>query len=308
MGLLSRIKKAMTCEYWAIAYSEAGEVIDKIISEKYVSLADPFLFYHRGCNWLFCERQDLTDMKGSLWCINLDEEGSEPVCVLEEPFHLSYPQVFEYANQIYMIPESRQAGEVRLYRCTNFPDRWVCEDVIFPFPAVDTTIYIKGRNIDRTLSRQERLESVQDTDKQQDALVFTYVDKHLEIYRLVLEGNRFEIRESELLFKGDRNETVRPAGRLISTEDGVVRPAQYCTSFYGEKVLLYKLGGETEELMSEMTPEDFSYLPLNVKGVHTYNENENYQVVDILHEEIGIGVLFKKIYWTWYNKRHRDGK
>lgn len=303
--LFDRIKKVFTCEYWLIAYGQKGN-IDRIISEKYISLADPFLFYHRGQNWLFCERQDLTDMKGNLWCINLDDPGAEPICVLDEPFHLSYPQVFEYGKHIYMIPESRQAGEVRLYRCTNFPDRWVCEDVILPFPAVDTTIHIAGVSLDRSKTRDERMK---ECNSQEDrdyplALIFTYVDKHLEIYKATLEKEEFEIREMELLFAGDDSRQVRPAGRIYVEEDSVVRPAQFCENFYGEKLLFYRLGGETEELINELKPEDFKYLPIKPIGVHTYNENEEYTVVDILHRHTSLGVLLKKIQWKRYNKKH----
>src|SRR5581483_1115296 len=45
--------------------------------------------------------------------------------VLAEPFHLSYPYVFRWRDDFYMIPESYQAGAVRLYRAAAFPARWV---------------------------------------------------------------------------------------------------------------------------------------------------------------------------------------
>src|SRR5262249_31357746 len=44
--------------------------------------------------------------------------------VLAEPFHLSYPYVFEWMGEHYMIPESYQAGAVRLYQAVDFPTRW----------------------------------------------------------------------------------------------------------------------------------------------------------------------------------------
>ena len=39
--------------------------------------------------------------------------------VLDRPFHLSYPQVFEHGGQTWMVPESYQAGEIALYRATD---------------------------------------------------------------------------------------------------------------------------------------------------------------------------------------------
>jgi len=52
--------------------------------------------------------------------------------VLEEAFHLSFPYVFKHENQFFMIPESYQAKEVRLYRADDFPNRWtyVCSLVM----------------------------------------------------------------------------------------------------------------------------------------------------------------------------------
>ncbi|MCY4756194.1 glucosamine inositolphosphorylceramide transferase family protein [Pelomonas aquatica] len=39
--------------------------------------------------------------------------------VLEQPFHLSYPQVFEHEGETWMVPESHQAGEIVLYRASD---------------------------------------------------------------------------------------------------------------------------------------------------------------------------------------------
>ena len=50
--------------------------------------------------------------------------------VLKEPFHLSYPYVFEWAHEYYMIPESHQARSIRLYRSQHFPFEWTCTDIL----------------------------------------------------------------------------------------------------------------------------------------------------------------------------------
>ena len=43
---------------------------------------------------------------------------SKPQMVLKEPFHLSFPFVFEDQGVIYMIPESQEDDSIRLY-CAN---------------------------------------------------------------------------------------------------------------------------------------------------------------------------------------------
>ena len=43
--------------------------------------------------------------------------------VLDEPFHMSYPYVFKWQEDFYMIPESQEANSVRLYRALDFPTK-----------------------------------------------------------------------------------------------------------------------------------------------------------------------------------------
>ena len=121
-GLRERFQRMKRCEYWVIAYRRRKEnrAVPEDVSgfrllpqKRFITQADPFLFIHQGKTWLFYERQDLTDMKGTLWCLNLDDPKGRPLLVLEEPFHLSYPQVFRYGKYTYMLPETRQGGEVR---------------------------------------------------------------------------------------------------------------------------------------------------------------------------------------------------
>ena len=37
---------------------------------------------------------------------------------------MSFPFPFEYQGELYMVPETYEAGEISLYRCLEFPDRW----------------------------------------------------------------------------------------------------------------------------------------------------------------------------------------
>ena len=62
--------------------------------------------------------------------------------VLAEPFHLSYPYVFEWMNDYYLVPESYQAGAIRLYRAAQFPFQWTFLGEILTGPYfADTSIF-----------------------------------------------------------------------------------------------------------------------------------------------------------------------
>lgn len=111
--------------------------------------ADPFLFRHGGTNWLFYETLDRSG-KGVLGCFK-EENGkwTQQGIVLSEPWHLSYPQVFEEDGHIYMIPESCDAkgnhkhGHVALYEAVEFPRKWKKTGTLINEPFADATLFKK---------------------------------------------------------------------------------------------------------------------------------------------------------------------
>jgi len=108
-------------------------------------IADPFLFTWSGQIYLFYET--LKAKKGVLGCFRFENgEWKDLGLVLEESWHLSYPQVFEEDGHVYMIPEScdfrgRGArGAVRLYEAEDFPRKWKLVKELIPEPFSDSTL------------------------------------------------------------------------------------------------------------------------------------------------------------------------
>jgi hypothetical protein len=89
--------------------------------------ADPFVIERDGRTYLFVEEFPYAIARGVVSVAELGADGrfGTPRQVLVEPFHLSYPQVFELGGEVWMIPESSAARQVVLYRAARFPDRWV---------------------------------------------------------------------------------------------------------------------------------------------------------------------------------------
>src|SRR5262249_51325998 len=95
-------------------------------------VADPFMFHVDGIWYLFFEIMHARSGKGEIG-LATSVDGiawKYRQVVLAEPFHLSYPHVFSWQGDFYMVPESYQAGGVRLYRATNFPTRWSFERML----------------------------------------------------------------------------------------------------------------------------------------------------------------------------------
>ena len=85
--------------------------------------ADPFLFADNGELFVLFEQQALDD-PGSIAAYKITNSGAVSLgTILSEPFHLSYPLVFQEEGDVYLLPESQAAGALLLYKFDRFPDR-----------------------------------------------------------------------------------------------------------------------------------------------------------------------------------------
>lgn len=83
-------------------------------------VADPFLFIYNNTLFLFYELK--RNYSPGIICMTSTSDfvhWTQPFIVLEEKFHLSYPFVFEDSGSIYMIPETSDVGDIRLYKADN---------------------------------------------------------------------------------------------------------------------------------------------------------------------------------------------
>lgn len=89
-------------------------------------LADPFGLWRGGVLHLFAESFDYRDRHGRIELLRFDADllpiDRQPC--LSEPWHLSYPFVFEADDEIWMLPEAHRSGGLHLYRAIDFPLRW----------------------------------------------------------------------------------------------------------------------------------------------------------------------------------------
>lgn len=89
-------------------------------------LADPFGLWRDGLFHLFAEAFDYRDRHGRIDVLRFDRTlafiDRQPC--LTEPWHLSYPFVFEAEDEIWMLPEAHRSGGLHLYRAVDFPLRW----------------------------------------------------------------------------------------------------------------------------------------------------------------------------------------
>lgn len=188
-------------------------------------VADPFML-PRGGRWhLFFEVLNLATMKGDLALATSDDgfRWRYERCVLSEPFHLSYPQVLEWEGETWMIPETHQAGEVRLYRADPFPHVWKLEAVLLRGTCLN----------DATVFRHEERwwMFVENSELRHDTLRLFSAD--------ALRGPWIEHPASPLV-RGNPHH-ARPAGPVIRHEGRLIRTAQDCHPAYGLRVHTFEV-------------------------------------------------------------------
>lgn len=264
MNIIDFVKKVFIGGEWVVGYKRKNHNSYEIIKLDEGWIADPFLFSHKGDHYIFAEYVKKT--KGEIACFKII--NNTPVfqsIVLSEPYHLSYPCVFECENNIYMIPESADNRSVDLYMANEFPYKWEKVDQLLQGVFYDTT-YFKYNGKDYLISYSPQ--------------VGRYT---LDVFELDIKKYKTEL-VTEIQYKENIG---RPAGCLYQ-EDGVIyRPAQDCSRMYGEKLLFYKADLKDrkyeEELVRTLSVEE---VKLPYQRIHTYNFDSDYEVIDCFKEKL----------------------
>ena len=266
------LKKLFVQGRWDIAFSmNGGEDFNFIKSTSNRWFADPFCYEKEGRHYIFCEVMQGEKGKGAIGVFAIDDEN--PCCkvVIEEPFHMSYPNVFEISGTVYMIPETHQAKQVRLYRAVAFPYEWkLCKVLLDGVDVADSTFMHFGES---------------------DYLL-TYDVSNAEGRLLCYWFDRNQVEVGSLLFECDDAESQeRPGGNCIYDKDGtVVRVVQNCQDRYGagliyKKVVSVSVSGIEEKTVFEIKPNDI-VAGSKYSGVHTYNSIGDMAVYDLAKEAL----------------------
>ena len=115
---------------------------------RYRFLADPFGIWWDDRLHVFVEHYDYRTRKGEIHLLILNRtlEIIEQGKVLSEPWHLSYPFIFEADGETWMLPEACRSGKLTLYRARRFPWEWeAVPEFHFPHAAIDASpIFSEG--------------------------------------------------------------------------------------------------------------------------------------------------------------------
>jgi hypothetical protein len=198
----------------------ATDVTD--VSARFV--ADPFMVNVDGLWHMFFEVLNNAPNRGEIGrATSLDGlTWRYERIVLQEPFHLSYPCVFQWNSDFYMIPETLGAEVVRLYRATSFPDRWTVVKDLVPGKHADPSIFFRDNRWWLYTCP---------TPHQHDSLNLYSSDD--------LFSNWTEHPLSPII-SGNKS-IARPGGRVLQFDGRLIRFTQDCVPTYGRQVRAFEI-------------------------------------------------------------------
>ena len=220
-------------------------------------VADPFMIESDDIWYMFFEVMNWQTGKGEI-ALAQSQDGlawKYRQIVLAEPFHLSYPYVFAWEGEHYMIPESYQAGAIRLYKAENFPTQWSFVTQLLRGPyLVDPSVF--------RYDGKWWLFAETNPEVKHDCLRLYFADE--------LTGPWVEHPKSPIVKANPR--IARPAGRVLVIGSQVFRHAQDCSVSYGSEVR----GFRVTELTTSDYEEEASVGPIlaasgkgwNADGMH----------------------------------------
>ena len=187
--------------------------------------ADPFAWQRDGRFYVFFEEYPYATRRGRISVVELDERAKpagEAKPVLKQPWHLSYPYLFKFEGELYMLPEQKESRRIDLYRCVDFPGRW------------------------------ERVKTLMSGMRLVDANLFEHEERWWLLCAAKLKWQGLRYDETLFAFHADSplserwiphpaNPLVRdfsrarPAGRVLrDTQGRLLRPSQDCARRYGD--------------------------------------------------------------------------
>ncbi|CAN7141864.1 unnamed protein product [Brassica rapa subsp. narinosa] len=221
-------------------------------------IADPFLYVQGDTLYLFFENKNPITLQGDIGVAESTDKGAtwKPLGIaLDEPWHLSFPFVFNFNGQIYMMPESSQIGELRLYRAINFPLTWKLEKVILQKPLVDTTIIHHQGNYWLLGSDHSSFGAKK--------------NGQLEIWYCTTPLGPWKPHKKNPIYNGKRNVGARNGGRGFLHDGNLYRVGQDCGENYGKRIRIFKIKTlSKEEYIEVEVPFD---LEVPRKGRNSWN-------------------------------------
>lgn len=235
-------------------------------------VADPFMLHENGSWYMFFEVMNARDRKGDIGLATSVDglKWTYQKIVLSEPFHLSYPYVFKWNHDYYMIPESYKSNSIRLYKAVDFPTKWTWV----------TTLLDGGDYVDSSIFQVNDRWWLFTSSPKGNILRLYYANE--------LMGDWVEHPKSPII--QDNENIARPGGRVVIVDGKIYRYTQDVECFYGNQVRAFEITKLTptnyEEKQVKQNPilkasgEGWNKIGMHTIDPHKIEENKWIACVD----------------------------
>lgn len=222
-------------------------------------VADPFLIQEKGRWHMYFEILPMGSRRGII-AHATSQDGfawGTPQTVLEEDFHLSYPYVFRWKDDFYMIPETYETDSIRLYKANPFPHQWVFVKELLHGTFVDSSIFeFRGKWYLFTCPKP----------KTHDTLELYMADSPLGPW----------LPHSHSPVHRENASVSRPGGRVLVWGDRIIRFAQDCEPFYGAQVRAFEVTALSPTTYSERELPQSPFL--SASHLHNWNHKSMHHI------------------------------
>lgn len=276
--LAFKLRKLVNIEQWVLWYHIGDSPSPSlwryrpILPPKDRFWADPFVIERDGRWFIFVEDYRYGDKRGRISVIEVDEKGhwTPARVVLEQPYHLSYPFLFEHGGELYMIPETLANRSIEAYRCVEFPDRWeFAGNLMDEVDAVDATLL---RHDGKWWLFANMVENPGASLMDELYVFWSHDPLSRDWTPHPANPVLSDVRSS------------RPAGRFFERDGRLFRPSQDSSRLYGYALTLNEVTALDEERFEE---KPWSRIEPNwhprVMGVHTLSFAGRLTVVDAFY-------------------------
>ncbi len=286
------LKRVFYCEHYVVAYRYTNDNTTQIFSQSpsfeliqpggFSWYADPFPFLHKGKHYIFVEAYNIWHSHADIAVYCIEDNNEKPKTIIKEPFHMSYPNVFRWEDEIYMLPETHEAKQLRLYRCVNFPENWELDTVLLDnVDFADSSLMIREDGI--------WVETMEDRGN---------MDYSNRFFRLDMEN------KTMIEFFPNANGWVnkRPAGNFIRIGESWYHALQECEKVYGEYMYIAKVDKLNEFVFNEKLHRTLKVSDYTINSTlpfiytHTWNRCGNLEVIDLLYMKFN---PFKPLVIMW---------
>ena len=220
-------------------------MIFRIAAPSWAYYADPFLYSEANVTWLFVERFSYKSCKGDLCAIALDDKmhAATPVTILLGSGHVSFPFVFHFEEQHYMVPETSSARTIEVYESVIFPSQWrLISLALTDIDAADSVIFEHN-------DRWWLLTSVRNEAEGSGRFLSIFFSDDFR-------SGKWQPHpvNATRLYQGQPYSSGRNAGGIIKRNGRLFRPAQESRNFYGEGLRIMEI--------EVLTPTEFRERPL----------------------------------------------